>query len=82
MIEVLVIDPPLISKSAHAMIRGVLSRMVQLREAKGITQSQIASLMGQTQGWISKLESGRDIKLKDLRAYVKALGYSTNIFIT
>jgi DNA-binding XRE family transcriptional regulator len=46
----------------------------RLREARGITQSQLAELMGVRQAAISKIERRGDVSLDTLRRFVQALG--------
>jgi transcriptional regulator with XRE-family HTH domain len=52
----------------------VANELAKMRVAKGLTQKQMAALIGCTQGRISKLETGRDedLTLKDLLDYAKA----------
>jgi transcriptional regulator with XRE-family HTH domain len=45
-----------------------------VRQARGFTQSQIASRMGKTQGNISRIEHGEDLYLSTLRDFVRGLG--------
>ena len=46
----------------------------ELRQARNITQHQLAEAVGVHQPNISRLENGDDPKLSTLRAYVEALG--------
>jgi transcriptional regulator with XRE-family HTH domain len=50
----------------------------QLREAKGITQAELADRIGRTQASVSRIESGQaDPDLGDLREVAAALGLTT-----
>jgi transcriptional regulator with XRE-family HTH domain len=55
-----------------------------IRAAKGLSQKDIAVVMGHGQSKISKLESGidDDLRLGELAAYLEALGYSARIVVT
>jgi transcriptional regulator with XRE-family HTH domain len=55
----------------HQQVTNTLAKM---RVAKGLTQKQMAELIGCTQGRISKLETGRDedLRLKDVLDYARA----------
>src|SRR5271165_6718639 len=48
--------------------------LVSMRVAKGLTQKELADMLGCTQGRISKLEQGRDedLRLKDFLDYTRA----------
>lgn len=50
-----------------------------LREAAGITQSQMASRLGVGRSAISKIEARTDVHLSSLRRYVEALGASLRV---
>ncbi len=58
----------------------------QLREARkkaGLTQEQLAELLGQTQSFISKVERGeRRLDVVELRAFCIALGVFFPTFVT
>lgn len=45
-----------------------------LRKQRGLTQVKVAELMGVSQSAVSKIESGRDVSLAQLRDYIAALG--------
>ena len=49
-------------------------RLGQLREARNMTQVQVAQVLGSSQANISKLERRDDLYLSTLSAYVEALG--------
>jgi transcriptional regulator with XRE-family HTH domain len=48
--------------------------LVSMRVAKGLTQKELANMLGCTQGRISKLEQGRDedLRIKDFLDYTRA----------
>jgi hypothetical protein len=48
--------------------------LADLRRDRGITQVELASRLGKTQGGISELERRDDVYLSSLREYVEALG--------
>ena len=49
-------------------------RLGQLREARNMTQTQVAQALGSSQANISKLERRDDLYLSTLSEYVEALG--------
>lgn len=64
---------------AQVATRGVIKHLIALRTAKGLSQKDIADQINCSQSRISKLEHGADddIRLGDLRAYARALGFGT-----
>jgi transcriptional regulator with XRE-family HTH domain len=58
--------------------------LVALREARGVSQAQLAKALGVSQPAIAKLESGKakNIKLRTLVRAVSALGGTVRIQIT
>jgi predicted XRE-type DNA-binding protein len=54
----------------------IVPELVALREDRGLSQSQLASLLGVSQPAIAKLESGRiqNLELRTLVRYATALG--------
>ena len=56
--------------------------MRNAREALGLTQVQVASALGVSQSWVSKLESPNyDHKLESLLAYTDAIGAELNVLL-
>ena len=54
--------------------RALLVQLRQLRETAGVTQSELASLLGQPQSWVSKVEVGeRRLDIEELRQICVAL---------
>ena len=49
-------------------------RLGQLREARKMTQAQVAEALGSSQANVSKLERRDDVYLSTLSGYVEALG--------
>ena len=60
----------------HASRYGILrARLVELREAKGLTQTDIALQFGKPQSYVSKYERGeRRLDIVELIAVAKTLG--------
>lgn len=50
------------------------NRLARLREQAGLTQTDVAKILGVTQSRISKLERAEDLNLSTLERYVAALG--------
>lgn len=51
-----------------------LASLAQIRKAQGLTQIQLARILGKTQGEISRLENQSDLYLSTLRSYILATG--------
>jgi len=50
------------------------SKIKEIRESKGVTQTYILKIIGKSSGWLSQIESGdREIKVNDLSRVAKAL---------
>ena len=49
-------------------------RLGQLREARQMTQQQVAEVLGSSQANVSKIERRQDLYLSTLSEYVEALG--------
>lgn len=48
--------------------------LAQLRKSQGKTQVEVAAALGVSQSAVSKMESGRDVSVAQLREYIAALG--------
>jgi len=48
--------------------------LAELRQARHLTQIQLAEVLGISQGNVSRLEGRSDIYLSTLRSYIEALG--------
>lgn len=60
-----------------------LEKLRKAREEKGLTQTEVAVRLGQTQSFVSKVERGeRRIDIVELRAFCSALGIGFVKFIT
>lgn len=46
----------------------------QLREARSLTQANLASILGVNQGSVSKMEKRTDMYVSTLRSFVQAMG--------
>jgi len=53
--------------------------MDELREARALTQTQLASVLNVTQGAVSKVERRADMYISTLRSYVRAMGGDVQI---
>jgi transcriptional regulator with XRE-family HTH domain len=59
-----------------------LQHLRETRNKAGLTQEQLAELLGQTQSFISKVERGeRRLDVVELRAFCNALGVSFPSFV-
>ena len=59
-----------------------LEQLRKAREEKGLTQTELAEKLGQTQSFISKVERGeRRLDVVELRSFCLALGISFRKFI-
>lgn len=54
----------------------------ELREAKQMTQEQVARKLGGRQVYVSRLEKRADMKLSTLRDYVKAIGGQLELVVS
>jgi transcriptional regulator with XRE-family HTH domain len=53
---------------------GSVETLKELRLLRGMTQVDVAEVMGVTQASLSKFERRSDVKVSTLRAYVESLG--------
>jgi transcriptional regulator with XRE-family HTH domain len=59
-----------------------LQELRKAREKAGLTQTQLAERLGQTQSFVSKCERGeRRLDIVEVRAFCKAIGISFPRFI-
>lgn len=54
-------------------------QLAQLRKNAGLTQAQVAALMGVTQARISQIEHGKITEVDAIRGYVEALGGTVDV---
>lgn len=60
-----------------------LDQLRKAREEKGLTQTEVAAKLGQTQSFVSKVERGeRRIDIVELRAFCSAIGVGFTAFVT
>lgn len=68
----------------HMRRRKLVSTLTALRVAKGLTQADIAAVMGCQQARVSKLEAGvdADLKFSDVEAYAKATKSDVTVMVS
>lgn len=69
------LDPEVVeaaSKETDAMLRQMV--LAELREARKLTQANLAKILGIGQGAVSKIEKRTDMYLSSLENYVEAMG--------
>jgi predicted XRE-type DNA-binding protein len=54
-------------------------QLAQLRKNAGLTQTQVAALMGVTQARVSQIEHGKITEVDAIRGYVEALGGTVDV---
>lgn len=60
--------------------RALAERLVELRQASGLSQTQVAARMGTSQSAVARLESGSaDVRLSTLEKYAAAVGSSLEL---
>ena len=71
-------------KSIHSASYAIFLKVLKKsREAAGLTQTQLAQKIGETQTFISKCERGeRRIDVVELRTFCQAFGVSLKQFVT
>jgi transcriptional regulator with XRE-family HTH domain len=58
-----------------------LEQLRNAREEKGLTQTEVAERLGQTQSFVSKVERGeRRLDVVELRAFCSAIGIAFSTF--
>lgn len=56
------------------------SRARRLREERGLSQAEVARLMGTSQSWVARMETGEvDPSLSSLRRYLDAVGATLDV---
>lgn len=70
--------------AAKVKARDLMAQMVlaEIRKEAGLTQAELAKLLGVSQPAISDLESQSDMQISTLKRVVKALGGDVKISIT
>jgi transcriptional regulator with XRE-family HTH domain len=61
-----------VEELAEAMV--AVMQLAELREARGMTQAELADALQISQPAVSKIENGADLHLSTLNRYVRALG--------
>lgn len=65
-------------RHAQALVKAddqLIRKLVSMRESAGLTQSDVAKLMGTSQASISRFEAGAsDVHLSSIRRYAQAVG--------
>jgi DNA-binding XRE family transcriptional regulator len=64
----------------EAYVRGY--QLAEMRKSAGLTQAQVADVLGVSQARVSKIEHGEVSGIDVMRAYVAALGGSLDIVAT
>ena len=64
----------------EAYVRGY--QLAEIRKAAGLTQAQLAEILGVTQARVSKIEHGEISGVDVVRAYITALGGTLDIVAT
>lgn len=73
-------DPTVEARVNEEVLRGQLvSALVELRLARGVTQQQVADFMRCDASTISRFESGNDAKFSEVLGYLGALKLGMNI---
>jgi predicted XRE-type DNA-binding protein len=54
-------------------------QLAQLRKNSGLTQAQVAVMMGVTQARVSQIEHGKITEVDAIRGYVEALGGTVDV---
>lgn len=53
-----------------------IDALIKARVNAGITQAELAKRLGVSQPAVAKIESGKNVGIKTLKRYAKAMGYS------
>ena len=64
----------------EAYVRGY--QLAEMRKSAGLTQAQVADILGVSQARISKIEHGEISGIEIVRAYVAALGGTLDVVAT
>lgn len=71
-----VLGDPVRRERVHALAQAMRDAvaLAELRESRGLTQTELAAALEQTQANVSRVERQRDLYLSTLADYVRALG--------
>lgn len=76
-------DDPAVKEKVESEINAstLVKALISMRVGKGLSQSEVAKIMGCTPSKISKLEAGKDSALKwgDVCAYLSAIGMNLSL---
>lgn len=64
----------------EAYVRG--HQLAEMRKTVGLTQAQVAEMLGVSQARVSKIEHGEISGIDIIRAYVSALGGTLDVVVT
>jgi len=70
----------LASERHAAYVRG--HQLAEIRKSIGLTQVEVAELLGFSQARVSKIERGEISGIDTIRAYISALGGSVDVVVT
>jgi DNA-binding XRE family transcriptional regulator len=57
----------------------IASALIKARSAAGMTQKDVAAVLGVSQSAVAQIESGRNVSMKSLHRYAKAVKHSVKI---
>ena len=60
----------------------VAAELADARKAAGLTQAQIAAIMGTTQSVVSRIESGANVSVETIGRYASACGKRLEIHVS
>jgi DNA-binding XRE family transcriptional regulator len=63
----------------EATARAAIARLSKLRKEQGLTQIEMADLMGTSQSHLSRIENSEDVYLSTLKRYAEAIGAKLEI---
>ena len=66
----------------EATARAAIARLSKLRKEQGLTQIEMADLMGTSQSHLSRIENSEDVYVSTLKRYAEAIGAKLEISFT
>ena len=66
----------------EATARAAIARLSKLRKDQGLTQIEMADLMGTSQSHLSRIENSEDVYVSTLKRYAEAIGAKLEISFT
>jgi DNA-binding XRE family transcriptional regulator len=82
LLDDLVVDSPEVRRAVRRerLRLGLARAMKRARETAGLTQQEVATALGVTQAWVSKLENANhDHKLESVLSYFDAVGANMSL---